>query len=192
VEVGGAVFVNDGTILAFDGAPIVSLGRNEAGGLLVSLVLKDQEGNVLAVVEQNVWIVGDASTWELEVGYRRMKIRQSRRKVALEVDGRQSPIRLRGNLWDGARRIFLGPTTLGLGGNHRFVAFQNLTFCSSYISLDVIEPGEDGTRIAFHQAPDPRGGGTTFVGMTKDVIERAMAELSDLRSVRATRQSNAS
>jgi hypothetical protein len=44
LSLGGTLFVNDGTMLAFKGKPVLSAGLNEAGGLELSLDLEDREG----------------------------------------------------------------------------------------------------------------------------------------------------
>lgn len=104
LSLGGTLFVNDGTMLAFKGTPVLAASLNEASGLELSLDLEDREGRTIAIVERNEWVSGDASVWDLECGYRWLKIRA--RKLSDSRSG--EPVEsgqadLRWTQWPGVR-----------------------------------------------------------------------------------------
>jgi hypothetical protein len=184
LNLGGTVFVNDGTVLAFRDKPVLSVGVNEEGGLQLSMVLQDSDGQTLAVVENNEWVSGDAHIWDLEAGYRRLKLRQRSRKIALEIDGRQWPIMVRAHLWEDGRQIFVGPDGLAFGGHRRSVEWFNMTFAAMHFSFDEFsEGGPDGGSIRLRRVPNPKYGiGKLWAGTDPEVVAEALEYLAAMRA----------
>jgi hypothetical protein len=188
LNLGGTVFVNDGTVLAFRDTPVLAVGRNEAGGLELSVVLQDQEGRTLALIERNEWIAGETGVWDLEAGYRWMKLRQRKGKIALEIDGTQWPIKIRASLWGEGRQIFVGPRGLAFGGVQRSVQWFNLTFAATYFSFDAFEePGPGAGKIALRPVPNPKyGEGKFWSGTDAAIVATALEHLASLQADAST------
>ena len=184
LSLGGTLFVNDGTMLAFKGEPVLSASLNEVGGLELSLNLEDREGRPIAMVERNEWVSGDTSVWDLECGYRWLKIRARKRQVLLEVDAKTFPIRVRANLWRAGKQIFVGPNGLAFGGQQKSVQWFNMTFAAMYFSFDEFtEVNSGGQTIKLNYAPDPRyGSGKLFAGTDPDVLRQAVDHLVTVRA----------
>lgn len=184
LNLGGTLFVNDGTMLAFKGKPVLSAGLNEAGGLELSLDLEDRHGRTIAVIERNEWVSGDASVWDLECGYRWLRIRARKRRVLLEVDARSFPVRVRANLWREGKQIFVGPNGLAFGGQQKSVQWFNMTFAAMHFSFDQFdEAAQGGATIELRYAADARyGNGKLFAGTDPDVLQQAVDHLISVRA----------
>ncbi|MCU1280997.1 MAG: hypothetical protein JWM53_4543 [bacterium] len=96
VEAGGGVLlVGDGAWIEVDGEAILTLGLGERGILLLTLMLYDESDNLAAHVEDNEWLAGDASTWDMESDWQRLTLRSAPRQIVLRIDARGEPMRLR-------------------------------------------------------------------------------------------------
>jgi hypothetical protein len=184
LSLGGTLFVNDGTMLAFKGEPVLSASINEAGGLELSLDLEDREGRTIAIVERNEWVSGDTSVWDLACGYRWLRIRARKRQVLLEVDASSFPIRVRASLWKEGKQIFVGPRGLAFGGQQKSIQWFNMTFAAMHFSFDAFdERAPEGPTIDLKPVPDPRyGNGKLFAGTDPDVLQQAVEHLVAVRA----------
>jgi len=185
VNIGGTVLVNHGPVLAFGDEPVLSLGSNEESGLSVSLTMKDRDGRVLLLVQDNEWMA-DGGTWDLETGYRWMRLRERRHRVTFELNGTTWPIHVRGSLWEEGRHIFLGPQGLSFGGAKKSVQFHNVTFAATYLAFDLFRPSPGGDEIKLRTEPDPRyREGKFLAGTSNDVLEKAIAHLLEVKAERS-------
>jgi len=186
LNLGGTVFVNDGTVLAFRDRPVLSVGTNEDGGLEVSVLLEDEAGRTLALIEKNEWITGDPNIWDLQAGYKWMKLRQKKGKIVLEIDGGQWPIMVRAHLWGEGRQIFVGPNGLAFGGVRRSVEWFNMTFAAMSFSFDAFEESGVGPgSIALRPVPNPKyGTGKLWSGTDPDVLAEALQYLASQQASR--------
>jgi hypothetical protein len=116
VQVGGVVIVGNGPIVTIDDEPLLSLEVSEQGTLLISAVLKDQSGEVLAVIERNEWIAGSPSTFDMQADYQKLQINYSKSGVALRIDARGEPLQLRARLWHNGYLIDLRPSGVAWHG----------------------------------------------------------------------------
>lgn len=79
VEAGSNVFGRNGPIIVADGEPLLSLRVDEDGQLLTSLVLRDEEDNVIGTVVDNEWTYGDPLPWDIRAEWRRLYVRNEAR-----------------------------------------------------------------------------------------------------------------
>jgi hypothetical protein len=130
-------------------------------------------------------VSGDASVWDLECGYRWLKIRARKRRVLLEVDATAFPVRVRANLWREGKQIFIGPNGLAFGGQQKSVQWFNMTFAAMHFSFDEFdEAAQGGPAIKLNYAADPRyGNGKLFAGTDPDVAQQAVDYFMSVRAV---------
>lgn len=107
----GVVVINEGTFLDVDGEALIGLSLKE-GRLLVSAALYDENDEVLALIDENEWIAGDKSAWDIESKWKTLVIRAKMRDIRLNLDARGDPLLLRGVLYKGGNRIEIKAETI--------------------------------------------------------------------------------
>ena len=119
----------DGDLIRVDGEPLLRLGRNEAGGLNLTLALYDPDDSLLVRIVDNEWISEtDSAPWDLYANYQYLRIRQQKRDIRLEVDTKQHPIQLRATLWRKGQRIGISSQGLVFGEKETAVTYKNFIF----------------------------------------------------------------
>lgn len=99
VQLGGAIFTETPILVRMYGENIISAKLSENGRLLISMRSYDQNENIVFDVRDNQWITGADLPWDLYAKWRHVKLRSEPRKIELEVDARQSPVKVRGTFW---------------------------------------------------------------------------------------------
>ena len=116
VQIGGVILVNHGPVLVTDDETLLALRIDDNGQLIISVLLKDKDENVLAVIEDNYWVSGDPSVFDLKADYHKLQINYRHSGIALRIDMRGEPLQVRARLWHNGVLFDLTPTAL-LTGN---------------------------------------------------------------------------
>lgn len=117
VAAGGVLLVGTGPLIKVDDDPLLALEIGDGGEMLLSISLMDQAGNTLAIIERNEWISGDPAIWDMESGHQRLVIRQDHRKILLNLDAKNEPLRLKAELWRRGRFIRLNQAGITIDGH---------------------------------------------------------------------------
>jgi hypothetical protein len=158
VDVGGGVLlVGDGPWIEVDGESILALTLSPEGRVLLTLVLYDEDDALVAHIEDNEWIAGDASTWDMESDWQRLLLRLSPRRIAIRIDAKGEPMILRGEVWRRGKRFQLSGTGLEVSGKR---SFKDLGLVRMGLKLDSAtnefsfgpKPGDQGYLVS---EPDP-------------------------------------
>jgi trigger factor len=110
VAAGGVLLVGNGPLITADEFPLLTLEAGHGGEMLLSINLMDEHDHALALIEQNEWVSGDASIWDMESGHQKLTIRQAYRRISLDINAKNEPVRLRAELWRKGRLIGLNQT----------------------------------------------------------------------------------
>lgn len=154
VQVGGVILVNDGPVIVTDDETLLAL-RTKDGRLLISVVLKDESNTVLAVIDDNYWVSGDPSVFDLQCDYHKLQINYRERGVALNLDMRGEPLQMRARLWHNGVLFDLRPSQVATTGG---VSMKNFGLANCALKLDSktstlsIAPQGQGSVIS---EPDP-------------------------------------
>jgi len=103
-----------GPLIVIGRETVLGLAVEDEGRLLLSLRLYSRKDDLLATIERNEWRAGDPLPWDLDFKYRRLAIRNARRKIALEIDAQKDPLQVRAELWRGGQRVGVGPRGIEL------------------------------------------------------------------------------
>ena len=102
--------------------------------------------------------------WDLESSFQWLRIRHKLRNIALEIDARKIPIKLRANLYRKGQNFQLNPHQIIFNGIVQNVGFVNLCF----VALRLVA---DTSSRQFKLEPDPRFGRGVLVSWP-DIQER--------------------
>lgn len=116
VAFGGTLLVGDGSRISVDGVDLLKLSVSNDGELELSVELRDPSGKVLAVIDHNEWISGDPSLWDMTSDHDRLKIWSASRRIALDLDARATPVKLRADLWHKGQLIRLNASGISWDG----------------------------------------------------------------------------
>ncbi len=136
VTLGSVHFVGDGTLIEVDDDSLLRLHMGPERTIEFSLSLYSRDDELLALIERNEWIVGDPLPWDLEVGPRRMTVRERSGLVSLTVDTRTFPISIQGHLWRKGQHFHISPDRLLCNGVLRDVGFGGLAFAGLKLRAD--------------------------------------------------------
>jgi hypothetical protein len=112
VQVGSVIIVGNGPIIVIDDEPVLSLEIGEQGQLLLTATLKNEDDEVLALIERNEWIGGSPGTFDLHADYQKLKINYRERGVALRLDARGEPMQMRARLWHNGALVDFRPSNI--------------------------------------------------------------------------------
>lgn len=100
VDLGGAKFLTDGgDLLKYKNETIIFTSISDDQNLLISLKLYDESDNLLAEIIDNEWISYTPLPWDIEYKYQKLHIRSAPRQIAVSIDCRSEPIKIRGKIW---------------------------------------------------------------------------------------------
>ena len=134
VQFGDSVqMVGAGPLIVIDGEPLLRLGVGEQNTLFLSVALYSQNDGLLASIEDNEWRTGDPLPWDLDFGFRRLSIRNAPREIALEIDARTDPVRVRAELWRSGERVGVGSRGIELPRN---AGIMDLSIVGGAVSVD--------------------------------------------------------
>ena len=114
--VGGLALGPSGPLLVVDDYILVQ-ARADGNSLLVSLVVLDENDQILLRITDNEWVTGDAELYDLESRWRRLVVRRRLGDVLLDVDGRTYPYRIKGQLQKSGRVARLRHSGMQLEAN---------------------------------------------------------------------------
>ena len=112
IRCGGNLFKNPGALLSVDGQPLLSMRKGEGGNLEVSLVLHDENDNLLAEIHNNEWVSGNYRAFDIEARHLTLVIRQRERKINLRINCKRTPMLVAGDLWWRGSRLSLSPESM--------------------------------------------------------------------------------
>lgn len=115
VQIGGMIIVGDGPLIVADDEVQLSLRIGDNGRVLLSSVLRDKDDRTLALIEDNEWISGDETAFDLLADHQKLQINYRNRGVALKLDMRGEPIQMRARFWRNGLLADLTPTEIGWG-----------------------------------------------------------------------------
>jgi hypothetical protein len=134
---GGTVqFIRDGFIFRVDQEDLLSISLSEVGQLEISLKLYSKKNNLLAEIERNDWKTGEGLPWDLESGWRWMRLRNRKYDVAVEIDARRMPVEIRGNLWLRSQHFELTGRGIKFNGTTGNLGMSNLCLVAVYLRAD--------------------------------------------------------
>ncbi|MET7323021.1 HNH endonuclease [Streptomyces sp. NPDC005549] len=99
VLAGGVLLVGEGPVIIADGEPLLTLSPDEAGHVKISMTLRDRDGNLIALIEDNEWLSGDARVWDMEADHQKLVVRSAANQVALNLNMKGEPAHLRAKFW---------------------------------------------------------------------------------------------
>jgi hypothetical protein len=164
IAAGSVQFVGDGAFLVVDQEELISLSLDASGRLELSVELYDREDQLLALVERNEWISGDPLPWDLESGFQWIKLRWKLGDIALQIDARNFPIEIRGDLWRKGQNFQISRDWVRFNGVLQHIAVGNLCFVGFRLVADTASK-------CFKIQPDPRFGKGVIVSWP-DIPER--------------------
>ncbi|MEP0824069.1 MAG: hypothetical protein HRF40_01135 [Nitrososphaera sp.] len=96
------------------------------GILELSLKLHDPSGQLLVEIERNEWKSGDPFPWDIESSYQWLTIHHKKRAIALDIDARTFPPKLRADLWYNKQHFRLDTRQIRFDGVVQDVQFREL------------------------------------------------------------------
>jgi HNH endonuclease len=136
VSFGTVQFIRDGFLFKVDQEQLIAIGLSEGGRLELTLRLYSKKDNLIALIEKNEWKTGKKFPWDLQAGWRWLRIRNKLYNVALEIDARQIPVQIRGNLWRHGQHFELTGLGIKFNGVIRNFSMRNLCQVGMYFLAD--------------------------------------------------------
>lgn len=131
---GPVEFVATGQKLLVDGEMVLELEISDEGRLLITFDLLNREGQLLARVERNEWVTGDALPWDFQYKFNWLRLRQKHGEIAVEVDARGKAVQLRGTLWRNGAAFRIMRHRLELAGTIK-TTFSNLALVNTSLNI---------------------------------------------------------
>lgn len=99
VSFGTNVLINDGPLIMLGDEVVLGAKVSAEGSVLLDMAFRDRAGTLLTRIVENEWTVGDPGLWDLEFGYKYLRLRERKHKVLFSLNARTVPIALRATFW---------------------------------------------------------------------------------------------
>jgi hypothetical protein len=116
VIVGANEFIGNRFSISVDNDILFKIEIGQSGTLEISLKLYDQHNNLLATIQKNEWVSGDPFPWDIECSHQKLKIRSRVNRIDLEINAKEQPINIRGNLWKNKVNLQFNTTSFKIIG----------------------------------------------------------------------------
>lgn len=136
IRTGGVLLVGDGSILQIDEVPVLRVGVGDDGEMLLSLLLADETGTILACIEENEWVSGDPSVFDIQSDHQVLTIHSEPRKIALKLRAKGAPLDLRADLWWNGYPIRLTSGGLFFGEQAKDTGFMDMGLVGFEFKVD--------------------------------------------------------
>jgi hypothetical protein len=133
VELAGAVVTNTPRLLELGGIEVLGARRSDDGRVLISATIQDSEGQPVAALVENEWILSPTDVWDFEVRPLVATIRSASARISFAVDCRKNRVRLQGEWHFRGMPIRFSPTEAQVGTN--IVRGGSVTNCGGFISI---------------------------------------------------------
>jgi len=141
VLAGGVLLVGEGPVIVADGEPLLTLTPGTNGHVGLSASLHDKNDNLVALIEDNEWISGDATVWDMESDHQKLVVRSSVNKVALNLNMKGEPAHLRAKFWRSGYMVDLRGIGIRVNGvNAGQHLSEGLAFAGMTLDLDTEIP----------------------------------------------------
>lgn len=117
-DLGSVTVVNEGPILLLDGEAVFGM-RVEQCSLLLSITLRNNNDDLLLLIEDNEWLAGDPFAWDIESDWQKLVIRERSGTINLSLDVRQKPIAFTGSFWRNGTHFRVTPDGILVGSDRR-------------------------------------------------------------------------
>lgn len=135
IALGGNYFLTNGALIRVEGEPLIAT-TYEDGILLLSVNLYDQEDNLVSVLEENEWVANASLPWDIQAGYKKLKIRQADRKILISIDASSPHVSINGELWRKGERIELKKDGIRIDGVIQNFQMIGCDFYGCSINID--------------------------------------------------------
>jgi hypothetical protein len=115
IIIGSTTFIGRGEMICVDKEALISLGL-ESGRLQLSVRLYDKNDDLVAEIKDNEWVSGDPLPWDLESGFQTLRIRRRIGDISLEIDARETPIKMRADIWRKGQNYKISQSELSVDG----------------------------------------------------------------------------
>ena len=134
VNLAGGTAVETPNLLSLSGTTVLAAKRDaKHGRVLISAMIHDSSGNVVAILRDNEWSMDPSTVWDFETYPLHSTIRLGPRDIAFEVDVRNDTVNLRGKWFHKGLSIAFTPNQASIGTN-KFQGF-NVSHCGTMIAV---------------------------------------------------------
>ncbi|MFG3380886.1 hypothetical protein [Streptomyces sp. NPDC047999] len=141
VLAGGVLLVGEGPVIIADGEPLLTLSPDEGGHVRISATLRDEYGSLIALIEDNEWLSGDSTVWDMESDHQKLVIRSAANHVALNLNMKGEPAHLRAKFWHAGYMVDLRGIGIRINGmNAGLKVSKGLAFAGIALDLDTAIP----------------------------------------------------
>ncbi|SEQ29472.1 HNH endonuclease [Streptomyces radiopugnans] len=140
VLAGGVLLAGEGPLLIANEEPLLSLSPGNDGHLRLSATLYDRLGNLIALIDDNERVSGDAAIWDLEAEHRKLVVRSAANQVAMHLSAKGEPAHLRAKFWHSGSLIDLRGVGIRVDGvNAGQEISQGLAFAGMMLKVNTLD-----------------------------------------------------
>lgn len=144
ISIGSVQFIGDSDIILVDDESLLSVNMDSSASydnferLTISARLYDSHDKLLAVIENNEWILGDPKPWDIIAKWQYLKISSGTGDIAIEINAKSDPITIKGNLWRKKQHILLSNCVFFISGVINNSSICELCLVGMRIVMDTI------------------------------------------------------
>ena len=134
VRLGGGMAVDTPDLINFRGTTMLGIERADDGRVLVSALIQNPEGEIVAQLARNEWILAPDALWDFDAKPRIATARSGPGAIAFEVDARGDTMSVRGTWWAGGAPVRFTEDRITFRQNQ--IMACNVVACRGFIRLE--------------------------------------------------------
>ena len=158
-DLGSVTIVGEGPFIRIDGENILSFHIGE-GNLEISLRLFSETDEPLLEIDRNEWIAGDPLPWDIEADWQKLTIRERARQISVSLNAKPVPLKLRGELWRGGKRVRFDAGGISIDGATQKFGIGELALVGMVLGIDTnkvsVGPSPQNPHAMFVSWPNRR------------------------------------
>ncbi len=171
--------MSDDLRLEVSGETLLRLRVDAENHLLLSLIIYDDSGNVLLLVDSNEWLAGDPALWDFQSDWQRLTVRKAQGDVRLRLDAKRDPMRVQALLTKDGNSISLTSRGVAIKGQpHEALGPTGLTLQGlTLVRMKIVVDPEKG-KVGFEPHPIPGGDIIVSHAPRSEVLRKAARQLA--------------
>lgn len=137
-ELGGNQIVGKQFKLVVDDVCLFSISLDDNNRMLFNMLLYDENDKKVLEIIKNKWVSGDYIPWDIEFGFRWIKLRKKARDISLFLDMRNFPITVTGKMWRNGCLFKLSKNEVKIDNLGTSFSVSNLGLVGCYLKANTI------------------------------------------------------
>ncbi|PGS99418.1 HNH endonuclease signature motif containing protein [Bacillus cereus] len=142
IQMGGKLFIGAGQVLRIDDNRLLELHVDSQGLLEISIDLKDENGVLLATINENQWESDLTNVFDVQHTESKLEIKAEQHKISLKITMIDSVIGISGHFWSNGQHVNIQSSRVSINGASKIIGLDKELLLSNTCLCILSDTGE--------------------------------------------------